>query len=203
MTLRDKETKQVQFLEAANVAVQRTYEFEGNSGGQVFYPGFFDTDANNYNHDLSHAAIKEEFKNSTANHLGIPLPAGRLRLYRRDASGSVQFVGESMISHTPADQLVQITSGSAFDITAKQRQTDFRVNQNGHTIDESYEVKLANQKAQPVTLHVVEHMNRAQNWQITAKSHDYTKRDSATIDFPIQIPAKGEAALTYSVHYSW
>ena len=204
MNLRDKETKQVQFLEAANVAVQRTYEFEGTSdGGLVFSPGYYNDNRDDYNQELAHAAIREQFKNSNANHLGIPLPAGRLRLYRRDAGGSVQFVGESMISHTPADQLVQITSGSAFDVTAKQHQADFRINLNGHTIDESFEVKLANQKEQPVILHVVEHMNRAQNWQITAKSQDYTKRDSATIDFPVQIPAKGEATLTYSVHYSW
>lgn len=203
VNLRNGETKQVQFMDASGVTVERNYEFEGNSGGQVFYPGFYDANANSYTQQLTHAAIKQQFKNSTANHLGIPIPAGRLRLYRRDSNGSVQFVGESMIPHTPAEELVKFTTGQAFDVTAHQRQTDFHVNEKGRTIDESYEIKLSNQKAQPVILHVVEHMNRAQNWQITAKSHDYTKRDSATIDFPVQIPAKGEATLTYSVHYSW
>jgi hypothetical protein len=203
VNMRNGETKQVQFMDASGVSVQRTYEFEGNSGGQTFYPGFYDANANNYNSALSHAEIREQFKNSQANHLGIPIPAGRLRLYRRDSNGAVQFVGESMIPHTPAEEFVKFTTGQAFDITAHQTQTSFNTNEKARTIDESYEVKLSNQKAQPVIFHIIEHMNRAQNWQVTAKSNDYTKRDSATIDFPIQIPAKGEATLSYSVHYSW
>jgi hypothetical protein len=204
VTLRNGETKQVQFMDAAGVTVERLYEFEGTpDSGIVFAPGYYNADTGDYTQELTHAAIKEQFKNSAANHLGIPIPAGRLRLYRRDSNGAVQFVGESMIPHTPAEQMVHFTTGHAFDVTAKQRQTEFHVNDKARTMDESFEVKLANQKAQPVTLHVVEHMNRAQNWQVTAKSHDFTKRDSATIDFPVQIAAKGEATLTYSVHYSW
>ena len=204
VNLRNGETKQVQFMDAANVMVQRNYEFDGTTdSGTYFAPGYYNADSNNYNHDLAHAQIREQFKNTQTNHLGIPIPGGRLRLYRRDSNGAVQFVGESMIPHTPSEQWIKFTTGQAFDITAHQRQTDFHVNEKGRTIDESYEVTLSNQKAQPITFHILEHMNRAQNWQITAKSHDYQKRDSATIDFPLEIPAKGEATLTYSVHYSW
>jgi hypothetical protein len=203
MTLRNGEIKQVQFIEAAGVSVQRTYEFEGNDAGQEFYPGFHNEQPGFGGHGSTHITVREEFKNSTANHLGMPLPAGRLRLYRRDTGGQVQFVGESMIPHTPAEQQVGFVTGRAFDVTARQRQTDFRVNANGHTIDESFEVKLANQKAQSVTVHAIEHMNRSQNWEVVAKSTDFTKRDSATIDFPVVVPAKGEATLTYSVHYTW
>jgi hypothetical protein len=70
-------------------------------------------------------------------------------------------------------------------------------------MDESFEIKLSNQKAQPVTIHAEEHMGRGENWKITAKSSEFTKRDSSTIDFPVTVPAKGEAILTYTVHYSW
>ncbi|HEY8998620.1 MAG TPA: hypothetical protein VIM60_12000, partial [Edaphobacter sp.] len=70
-------------------------------------------------------------------------------------------------------------------------------------IDESFEIKLFNQKPQPVVIHAVEHLHRAQNWKITAKSSDYTKSDSNTADFAINVPAKGEATLSYTVHYSW
>jgi len=203
VNLRNGETKQVQFMDAAGVQVERRYEFEGNGGGVTFYPGYYDSNAGNYNSQLSHAQIRESFKNTRENHLGIPIPAGRLRLYRRDSNGAVQFVGENMIPHTPSEEWIKFTTGQAFDITAKQRQTDFHTNEKARTIDESYEVKLSNQKAQPITFHIIEHMNRAQNWKITDKSNDYTKRDSATIDFPIQIAAKSEATLTYSIHYSW
>jgi hypothetical protein len=133
----------------------------------------------------------------------MPLPSGRLRLYRRDTGGQVQFVGESLVPHTPAEQSVQITSGNAFDLTAARRQTDFHVDNAAHIINETFEIKLSNQKPQPVIIHAVEHMNRSQNWQIITKSADFEKRDSSTIDFPVSVPAKGETTLIYSVQYTW
>jgi hypothetical protein len=84
-----------------------------------------------------------------------------------------------------------------------RRQTDFHVDNNKDVIDESFEIKLSNQKLQPATIHAVEHMNRSQNWEIRAKSIEFTKRDSATIDFPVSVPAKGEVTLTYTVRYTW
>jgi len=133
----------------------------------------------------------------------MPLPAGRIRLYRRDTGGQMQFVGESMIAHTPAEQTVKVVSGNAFDVTAKRRQTNFHVDGLHRMIDESFEIKLSNQKAQAVTVHAVEHMYRCENWEITAKSSNFIKRDSSTIDFPILVPAKSDATLTYTVHYTW
>lgn len=204
LALRNGETKQVQFLEASRVSVQRTYQYEGNHAAvQPFYPGYHNDQQ--FLGDSSNTRISavEEIKNSKSNHLGMPLPAGRIRLYRRDTGGQMQFVGESMITHTPAEQTVKVVSGNAFDVTGKRRQTDFHVDGLRRFTDESIEIKLSNQKEQPVTVHAVEHMNRGENWEITAKSSDFTKRDSSTIDFPISVPAKGEAVLTYSVHYTW
>ena len=71
--------------------------------------------------------IVEEFKNTEANHLGIPLPAGRIRLYRRDADGQMEFVGESVINHTPTEETVKISTGSAFDVKGSRRQTGYYV----------------------------------------------------------------------------
>jgi len=204
VALRDGESKQVQFLEAANVAVQRTYQFDDSNGLLVdFYPGYHDINRAFGNITNNKVSIREEITNSEANHLGMPLPAGRLRLYRQEKDGQMQFVGESMVQHTPADQTVQVVSGNAFDLTAARRQTDFHVDNNGHTMDETFEIKLSNAKDQPVTIHDVEHLNRSQNWEITQKTSDFVKRDSNTIDFPIVVPAKGSTTLTYSVHYTW
>ena len=183
VTLKNGETKQVQFLEAAGVTVQRRFELEYAS----------DTIP-------TQAAVVEKIKNSEANHLGMPIPAGRLRVYRRDTDGQVQFVGESMIEHTPAEQEINVVTGKAFDVTGTQRQTEAR--SSSHTSDQSFEVKLSNQKAQAVTVHVIEPMER-ENWKITAKSTDYVKKDATTVDFAVVVPAKGEAVLTYSVHSNW
>ena len=183
VALKNGETKQVQFLEASNVSVQRRFELDGASE---------DTP--------TEVAVVEKIKNSEANHLGMPIPAGRLRVYRRDTDGQVQFVGESMIDHTPAEQEINVVTGKAFDVTGKRRQTE----QHGsaHSSDASFEIKLSNQKAQPAVVHVLEHMGY-ENWKITNKSTDFNKKDSDTLDFPVTVPAKGEATLTYSVHYNW
>jgi hypothetical protein len=74
---------------------------------------------------------------------------------------------------------------------------------SGHTLDETIQVKLTNQKAQPVNVTVLEHLYRGNNWEITDKSAEYTKKDSHTIQFPVQVPAKGESTVTYSVRYTW
>jgi len=204
LALHNGETKQVQFLEASRVSVRRTYQYEGNSPVvQPFYPDFHNEQQYLGNSGNTHVSILDEIKNSTANHLGMPLPAGRIRLYRKDTGGQMQFVGEDMIHHTPAEQTVKLMSGNAFDVTAKRRQTEFHVDSQRRTIDESFEIKLSNQKTQAVTVNAVEHMDRGENWEITAKSSDFAKRDSSTIDFPISVPAKGDATLTYTVHYNW
>jgi hypothetical protein len=108
-----------------------------------------------------------------------------------------------MIQRPPAEQTVKVTSGNAFDLTGACRQTDFHVDNRAHVIDESFEIKLSNQKPQPVTIHAVEHLFRAANWEIPARSSDYTKRDSSTIDFPITVPAKDDVTFTDTVHYIW
>jgi hypothetical protein len=133
----------------------------------------------------------------------MPLSAGRVRLYRRDSDGQMEFVGESTINHTPTEQTLKIPTGSAFDVKGSRTQTDFHINQNERILDEKFEIKITNQKQQPVTVKIVEHMYRGDNWEITEKSGNYVKRDSHTLEFPVQVAAKGNATLTYSVRYTW
>lgn len=203
VSLTDGETKQVQFLEASGVTVERSYQFDASLPAQRPYPGFYNTDRNWGWIPKPRVDVREEIRNTQANHLGMPLPSGRLRLYRRETSGHMQFVGESQVTHTPENQSLHLVSGQSFDITGERKQTDFHVDSAGRNMDETFAIKLSNAKPQPVTVHVVEHMNRAQNWQITAKSADFTRQDSATIDFALTVPAKGDTTLNYTVHYTW
>ena len=204
VALRNNESKQVQFLDVPGITVTRGYQVDGNEAPvRPLYNGYFNTDRSYGLGGERKVAIREEIRNTDANHLGMPLPAGRLRLYRQEADGRMQFVGESTVQHTPANQALNVTSGNSFDLTAKQRQTDFLVDSNNHVINESFEVTLANAKSQPVVIHVIEHMNRSQNWSVVAKSTEFEKRDSSTIDFPITVPASGNATLSYTVHYTW
>jgi hypothetical protein len=205
VALRDGETKQVQFIEAADVSMHRKYIYDGL--GAQLQPIYAGNANQNQGYGLDNENTKvlivEEIKNSESNHLGMPLPAGRVRLYRRDADGQMEFVGESLINHTPTEDTVKVPTGSAFDVKGSRRQTDFHVDYNRRMIDETFEVRLSNQKAQRVDVAVIEHMYRCQNWEITAKSSGFNKRDSHTLEFPLSVPAKGEASLTYTVHYTW
>jgi hypothetical protein len=206
VSLRDGEIKQIQFIEAAGVALARSYSYDGADGNQNAngYGGNFIQQQNfGLSSDNTKVSILEEFKNSQSNHLGIPLPAGRIRLYRRDADGQMEFVGESTINHTPTEENVKIATGSAFDIKGARRQTDYVIDQSRRMLTESFEIKLTNQKPQPVNVNVLEHLYRGDNWEVTAKSGEYTKLDSHTIQFPVAVPAKAEAKLTYTVHYTW
>jgi hypothetical protein len=207
VSLRDGEIKQVQFLEASGVALSRSYLYDGaaenrqpiaNYGGNLIQQQNYGLSSDN-----TKVQILGEFKNTQSNHLGIPLPAGRIRLYRRDADGQMEFVGESIINHTPTEDTVKINTGSAFDVKGSRRQTDFSTDQGRRLLEETFEIKLTNQKPEPINVSVLEHLYRGDNWEIMHQSAEYTKLDSHTIQFPIQVPAKGEATLTYSVHYSW
>jgi len=206
VSLSDGETKQVQFLDAPEVAVKRSYIYDGTEGDQQnnYFNNGVNMDQNFHVGDANQKiAIVEEIKNTEANHLGIPLPAGRLRFYRRDADGQVEFVGESMINHTPAEDTVKVTTGDAFDVKGLRRQTDFSIDSQRRIIYESFEIKLTNQKAEAVTVDALEHLYRGNNWEIEEKSADYNKLDSHTLEFPVRVPAKGSTTVTYKVKYTW
>jgi hypothetical protein len=207
VSLRGGEIKQIQFIEASGVTLTRSYLYDGAASNLQPISNFGNNpdEQRSYglNPDNTKVQITEEFKNAQANHLGIPLPAGRIRLYRRDADGQMEFVGESTINHTPTEDTVKISTGSAFDVKGSRHQTDFHINQNDRILDETFEIKLTNQKPEPVNVNVLEHLYRGDNWEIQHKSTDYTKLDSHTIQFPVQVPAKGDATITYAVRYSW
>jgi hypothetical protein len=207
VALRDGETKQVQFIEASGITLRRTYLYDGASTQlqpQAYYGGNVN-EMRGYGLDIGNTRVRivEEFKNTESNHLGMPLPAGRVRLYRRDSDGQVEFVGENMINHTPTEDIVKLITGSAFDVKGSRRQTDFHIDQQDRLLEETFEIKITNQKAQPVNVTAVEHLYRGDNWEILSKSADFKKRDSHTIEFPLSVPAKGEATLTYMVRYTW
>jgi hypothetical protein len=208
VALHDGETKQVQFIDAAGVSVRRSYSYDGESSllqPQPYYGNGNVNEQRGYGLDSGNTKVRivEEIKNSESNHLGMPLPAGRVRLYRRDAGGQMEFVGEDTINHTPSEETLKIATGSAFDVKGSRRQTDFHVNQQDRLLDEAFEIKITNQKEQPIHVTVVEHMYRGDNWEILSKTSDFTRRDSHTIEFPLEVPTKGEATLTYAVRYTW
>ncbi len=205
-TLHDRETKQVEFVRAAGIQSQTVYVYDGfkvdqNNRGWTF---------ENIRQQESYGTLSnpkvwvmQEFKNSTANHLGMPLPKGRVRFYRRDEDGQLEFTGENDIDHTPKDETIRLYTGSAFDITGERSRTEFRSDYNARWIDESFEIKVRNHKAEPVEVRIVEHLYRWTSWDIVKNSDPFKKSDAQMIEFVVQIPRDGEKTVNYKVHYSW
>jgi hypothetical protein len=200
-TLLDRETKQVEFVRATDVKAPVIYVYDGSSDYR-FYGGLIQ-DRGYGTQGNKKVRVMREFVNAETNHLGIALPKGKLRFYRRDADGQMEFVGEDMIDHTPRNETIRVTTGNAFDLVGERKQTNFRVDTSDKWLDETFEIKLRNRKKEPVEICVVEHLYRWSNWEIMQKSDDFKKTDSQTIEFRMPVKPDEERTVTYTVHYSW
>jgi hypothetical protein len=206
-TLRDRETKQVEFIRASGVKSERIYVYDGLKIDWNQWRGYRMENIRN-NQDVgtemeTKVAIMREFKNSEANHLGMPLPKGRVRFYKQDDDKQLEFTGENLIDHTPKDETLRIFTGNAFDLVGERRRTNVKVDSSNHWLDESIEIKLRNHKKEPVEIRVVEHLFRWTNWDITEKSDPFTKTNAQMIEFRIPVKADEEKTIHYTVHYSW
>lgn len=202
-TLRDRETKQVEFVRAENVKAPSIYVYDGAQGmGYGFYGGL-NNDRNYGTQGNKKVRVVRELVNAESNHLGMALPKGRLRFYRRNDDGQLEFTGENEIDHTPRNETIRVATGNSFDLVGERRQTDFKTDRGDHWLDESFEIKLRNHKKEPVEIRVVEHLYRWNNWAIAAKSDEFKKTDAQTIEFRVPVKADEEKTVTYTVHYSW
>jgi hypothetical protein len=206
-TLRDRETKQVEFIRAAAVKSERIYVYDGLKIDWSQWRGYRMENIRN-NQELgtemdTKVAVMREFKNSDANHLGMPLPKGRVRFYKQDDDKQLEFTGENLIDHTPKDETLRVFTGNAFDLVGERLRINVKVDSSNHWLDESFEIKLRNHKNEPVEIRVVEHLFRWTNWDITEKSDPFSKANAQTIEFRIPVKADEEKSIHYTVHYSW
>ena len=206
-TLRDRETKQVEFIRADKVRSKRLYIYDG---AKIDWNTYARRQAERIRSDRSYGTesnpkvwVMREFKNSRDNNLGIPLPRGRVRFYRRDTDGRLEFTGENMIDHTPKDEALRIYTGDAFDIRGERKRMHYQLNRAGNSLDESFVIKLRNHKEEAVEIRVVEHLYRWVNWEIAGNSDPYTKTDSQTVEFRVKLKPDEERNIAYTAHYSW
>lgn len=144
------------------------------------------------------------FRNDKESNMGMPLPKGKVRVYKRDdADDTLEFIGEDLIDHTPKDEKVLIKLGQAFDVVGERKQTDFNIDVSRRTIVESYSIQLRNHKETAQKVVIRETLFRWTTWEITKKSDDFEKIDSRTIHFEVDVPANGEKKVEYTVKYTW
>ena len=201
-TLRDRETKQVEFVRAESVKAPSIYVYDGAEAGYRYYGGR-NNDPGYGTQSNKKVWVMREFVNAETNRLGVALPKGKLRFYRRGDDGQLEFTGENEIDHTPRNETIRVRTGNSFDLVGERKPTDFKTDRADKWMTETFEIKLRNRKKEAVEIRVVEHLYRWNNWKITANSADYKKTDAQTIEFRIPVAPDEEKTITYTVHYSW
>ena len=186
--LKNNQTRQLRLFGATGIGLEREFMVRGESSGWMRSMG----DEGR----RQPVGVFIRLENTTANRMGMPLPAGTVRIYRQDEDQGSQFVGEDVISHTPRDETIRMKMGNAFDIVAERRQTDYR-RLSARLHESAWEIRLVNRKAEPVTVRVVEPLTG--NWTIKESSQPYEKSGAFEIRFDVDIPAGAETVVTYRI----
>jgi hypothetical protein len=192
-SVEDKETKQISLLQGSGVPVEKIYMVNGQS---YYY----------HNQQAPGAPLKDpvmvyyKFKNEEKAGLGIPLPAGNVRVYQKDSKGGILFAGEDRIDHTPKGEFVNIHIGNAFDVVAEHKQTDYK-RIDTHTWEMEFEVTLRNHKDGPVTVQVNEPIGG--DWKMLSSTYKYTQTAAFAAQFIVPVAKDGTSVLKYRIRASW
>jgi hypothetical protein len=192
-TLAENQTKQVSLLSAFNVPMRKELLLHG---ADYYYQSSFGELGQKMK-----VSVFVEFDNKESAHLGLPLPKGIVRVYKKDSNGNTQFVGEDRIDHTPKNEKVRLKLGDSFDVTADKKQTDFKKlpapSKGNYLFESAYEIVLKNAKKEPVTVTVQEPIPA--DWKILQENYPHEKSTSNTAIWKIVISPEGSATLNYRV----
>ncbi|MBZ0069963.1 MAG: DUF4139 domain-containing protein [Thiobacillus sp.] len=195
-TLAENQTKQVALMSATRVPVSKEYLLAGSN---YYYSGQYGELGQKMK-----VGVFVEFNNK-GDGLGIPLPKGVIRMYKKDSQGNAQFVGEDRVDHTPKNETVRLKLGDAFDVTADRKQTAFQklagTSRYNYVFESAYEIVLKNAKAEAVTVTVREPMPG--DWAMVSESQTHTKAASGTAEWQVKVPAEGKTTLTYRVRVKY
>ena len=192
-TVNNNETKQVSMLEATGFPIKKRYIVDGQS--------FYYRNAQHPGSPIKDVVqVYYQFKNEASAGLGMPMPAGVVRVYQSDSQGGVHFVGEDRIEHTPKDEMLNLKIGNAFDVVSERKQVDFeKISSNVYEME--YEVVIRNHKATPISVDVNEPIGGT--WRMIRTSHEYTKTDAWAAQFNLAVPADGTTTLKYRVRVTY
>ena len=144
------------------------------------------------------------FKNTEANRLGMPLPKGRIRAYKQDPKdGTLEFIGEDLIDHTPRNETVRIKLGNSFDVVGERKVVGFKLDKARKTMTETVEIEVRNQKKTVQTVVVREHLYRWKTWEIPQRNKAFQKLDTNTVEWRLRIAPEGTEKIRYEVVYTW
>jgi hypothetical protein len=203
ISLANNATQQIKFLpKFSKIPVEKLYIYDSNPG--MLYTGYNNTERYVNTNMPAKVDVYLKWKNTNRVGLGMPLPAGRVRISAISKSNKTpEFIGEDIIDHTARDEEIQIKMGSAFDVSVEKKQTDFSLDENRHIMEESFEIGFKNHKDHDVKVFIQENFYRTANWEILKNSNPFEKINSGTVKFPLVVKAGSDAKVQYTVRYTW
>ncbi|MBI4845582.1 MAG: DUF4139 domain-containing protein [Candidatus Omnitrophica bacterium] len=193
-TIKNDQTKQIELLNAVDIPIKERMVYYGNAY-------YFRNRYSGQVESNQKIGVYLEIDNKKENNLGMPLPAGVIRAYKKDAQASLQFIGEDRIEHTPKDEKIKIKMGDAFDVAGERKQADYNIlSRNAmqrFDTEQAWEITLRNHKDKPVTVEVIEPVPG--EWQILNTTHQYNKEDAQTIKFLVDLNKNESQTIKYSV----
>jgi hypothetical protein len=192
-SVEDKETKQISLLQGTAVPVEKVFVVNGQNFyyHNLYNPGSPQKDP---------VMVFYKFKNEEKAGLGMPLPAGNLRVYQKDSKGGVLFIGEDHIDHTPKDETVTVHIGNAFDVVAERKQTDYK-RIDTHVWEMEFEITLRNHKDTPITVEVNEPIGG--DWEMLSSTYKFTKTAAFAAQFKVPVDKNGTSVLKYRIRAKW
>ena len=187
-TLAEEETRQMQLLAATGVKLAKSFRVVGE-------PMWWRSRVGELERNVP-VGVFLEFRNDAASRLGVPLPAGTVRLYKQDQGGAQQLIGEDTLAHTPRDERVVLKAGNAFDVVASRTQTDYRtVSTEPFQVEVGFAVTIRNRRKEPTTVAIREPVGG--EWKVIESTHPAVKVDAATLGFEVPVPAGAEVTVRY------
>jgi hypothetical protein len=182
-TVKDRQIKQLNLLKAGGVKARRRYLFDPNR-------------------DATRATVQLLVANSEENHLGRPLPKGRVTFTAVDADGETQFLGRDKIDHTPKDEELELNLAKAFDVVCSHKQVRYKKLAHNH-YEYRYEMRIRNHKETAINVRAVGHLASHANWKVTKTTDKYTKHDFKTLHFDCRVESNTEKKISYTVEHKW
>ncbi|MCW3099733.1 MAG: hypothetical protein JWL77_5351 [Chthonomonadaceae bacterium] len=198
-TVRNNEQKQMTLLAANAAPAHKRFVYDGRRLSPYLHYSSYLPGEHYDTGDYQKVNITMLVENRKPN-LGIPLPKGRMRLFKADRQGRLQFVGEDSIDHTPQDETLRLYLGDAFDLVGEHRRTDFK-RLGKKQVEERFEILLRNRGNDPVHIVVLEHVWA--DWEVVNRTHPYEKKDARTLEFPVQVAAGAEVKVSYTIRTRW
>jgi hypothetical protein len=192
-SIQNNESKQISLLNGTNIPVEKYLSVEGQ-------PYYYRNPQGIGNAIPEPVKVFYRFKNDEKSGLGMPLPAGTVRVYQADSKGGIQFAGEDTINHTPKDEALRIYVGNAFDVVCERKRTDYK-KLAPDLFEMEYEIGLRNHKDNAVSVEVREPIGG--DWEVVNSNYKWTKLDASTIGFQIPVDKDGTATLGYRVRVKW